>query len=193
MTKKIKNEISRRKKSGALERARADSMSSPDLSPLLDALDRFDAADAGLTIEQWQALPEIEQIRRWEDFEDRKLAGPATLEAYREQKRRLFEAGEFRPECGQPMWLRSEYAREDPRKVANELAQLVFHGMSATGEILKQTIAAMECRTRRGWLGTGLGFAELKLRVEEEIDRLGLREQFNEALAEASDFERTIQ
>jgi hypothetical protein len=164
-----------------------------DMTHLLESLEQREAHDAKMSVDEWRALPEIEQIRRWEEIEDRKFAGGG-LEAYRQQIRRRFEAGSFRPEYGQPMWLRTEYAREHPQKIANELAQLVFHGLTASGEILKHTIAAMECRTHRGWLGTGLGFAELKLRVEEEVDRLGLREQFNEALArEAANFERTIQ
>jgi hypothetical protein len=170
--------------------------SSGSFATLLAKLDADDARDAGMPLREWLALTEIEKIRRWEDFQDGQFAGPReTLQEYRSRKRLAFEAGELRDEYGMPMWLRTAYAQEDPQKIAAELARLVFHGMSATGDLLKQTIAAMECRTRRGWLGTGLGFAELKLRVEEEIDRLGIAQQFNEELAKlAARFaERNIQ
>lgn len=162
---------------------------SGDFSALLRKLDEDEAADAGMPLDQWLALPEVERIQRWEHVEDRKFAGKTPLELYRLRKRAAFEAGELRN--GAPMWLRSEYAQEDPQKIANDLARLVFYGAGATGEILAQTIVAMECRTHRGWLGTGLGFAELRARVEEEVDRLGLREQFNEELAQFA--ERNVQ
>jgi len=163
---------------------------------LMDAIDAADAADAKMPIEDWLGLSELKRIELWENFQDQRFAGSGSMGAYRREKRLAVEAGTLRREySGMPSWLRREYAMEDPAGFALDFAKLIFHGTTATGALLQKTIEAMEFRTHRGWLGTGLTFTELKARVEEEVDWLGLREQFDAALAAlASDFaERQIQ
>lgn len=81
---------------------------------ILAAMERTEAEHAGMSIPEWRALSEHEQIRRTENAEDFRFAAPQhlTVSEYRARRREQFEAGCFRPEVGLPMWLRSEYARE---------------------------------------------------------------------------------
>ena len=158
-----------------------------EMQCLLAALDEAQARNAGMDVAAWRALPEHEQIRLQEDFDDSQFAHEnqrTTLEAYRADRRRLIEAGKLRPDCGFPQWLRDQYAAERPVGVIVEYLDLLTTGATAGGEALGVILLEIDRRTGRGFIGTGLPFAEAKSRLLEEIDRAGLTAYFREAEAQ---------
>jgi hypothetical protein len=166
-----------------LNDAEFEEQSRLNMQRLFDVSDRIDADDAGLRIEHWRALEERERIKLWEHSQDSKYARDQhlTLNDYRAQWRGNFEAGNyFRPECGQPQWLRDAYARERPAEVAVEYLELITQGEIATGNRLLELIGKIDARTGRGFVGMGDSFAAAKERLLAEIARAGLTDYFEE-------------
>jgi hypothetical protein len=156
------------------------------LSDLLDVMDEYEAKDAGLTLAEWESLPESEQIRFREDYLDRQYASGnnRALENYRTVRRALIEASELEKEFGFPQWLRDQYAKERPAEIVVEYLGLLTEGATADGEALQEILRKIDARTGRGFIGTELPFAEARERLLEEIDRVGLGEFFREAEAQ---------
>lgn len=155
-----------------------------DQMTLLRALvDQVEATNAGVPLEQWTALSKKDRIRLTEDSSDLAYAKDQrqTLEEYRTQKRVHIEAGHCREDYGFPQWLRDQYAKENPAKIAVEYLNLLMSGERAVGEDLKEIIRQIEARSLGGWGGAEMTFAEAKERLLEEIDRVGLGEFFREA------------
>ena len=194
MTKKIKSEIAERQARACdkrqqehAKRRRAkgqdDSTSAAEAARLIDVLDTAEARDAGLTLAEWRALSEPERTRLFEDAEDAKFAADSgmTLAEFRRERRRRIEAGGMRePYTGFPSWLRDMYAAECPVEIAVEFLSLLRALETATGPALKEILTKIAQRTWRGW-AIERTVEEARTLLLEEIDRLGLREIFNEA------------
>jgi hypothetical protein len=169
-----------------MHRGNQELQTGKSLSDILDVMDEYDAKDAGLTLAEWESLPESEQIRLREDCEDRRFASDnrRTLENYRDVRRAVIEASELRKEFGFPQWLRDQYAKERPAEVVVEYLGLLTEGATADGEALQEILWKIDARTRRGFCGTELPFAEARQRLLEEIERVGLGEFYREAEAQ---------
>jgi len=65
-----------------------------DFARLWEAYEEYSARDVGMTVDGWRALPETEQNRLAENFEDAKFAADQglTLTEYRVRKGRKFVA-----------------------------------------------------------------------------------------------------
>jgi hypothetical protein len=191
-TKKIRAEITERKQRARAQRkeehARRPTHGNVRHADLSSVIATIEARDAGLTVEEWQALPESEQIRLQEDRLDSIYAREnhrTTLEAYRQQKRREIEAGELLPQYGFPQWLRDEYAQERPAETVVEYLNLLTEGATATGPALQEILKKIQARTASGFVGAAMTFPEAKQRLLAEIERVGLTELFGVAVAEA--------
>jgi hypothetical protein len=194
VTKKIKSEIAERQARASDKRQRehakrraqgedVDRMSAAEAARLIDALDTAEARDAGLTLAEWRALSEPERTRLFEDAEDQKFAADCgmTLAEFRREKRGRIEAGGMRePYLGFPSWLRDQYAAERPVEIAVEYLSLLNALDITTGPAQKEVIKKIAERTWRGW-AIERTVEEARTLLLEEIDRVGLREIFNEA------------
>jgi hypothetical protein len=190
VSKKTKSEIAerqarasdKRQQEIARRRARggdADSMSAAEAARLIDTLDTAEAADSGLTLAEWRALTESQRVKLWEDSQDSNRE--MTLTEFRREMRRRIEAGEMRdPYTGFPQWLRDQYAAERPVEVAIEYLSLLRALETTTGDALKEVIRKIAERTWRGW-AIERTVEHARTLLLEEIDRVGLREIFNEA------------
>jgi hypothetical protein len=190
--KKVRAEITERKQrervKRAQEHARRPTHGNARHADLASVIATIEARDAGLTVEEWQALPESEQIKLQEDYLDKTYAQDnycTTLEIYRRQMRKQIEAGELRPEYGLPQWLRDEYARERPAETVVEYLNLLTEGATATGPALQEILKKIQARTASGFVGAAMTFPEAKQRLLAEIERVGLTELFGVAVAEA--------
>jgi hypothetical protein len=146
--------------------------------------EELEARDAGKTLAEWLALSESERIRIWEDVEDTKFGKNSglTLTEFRQEKRKRIEAGENRGEFGGfPQWYRDLLAKEDPATVAVEYVRLL-NGLERTrGAALKEAIEKVSQYVWHGWTGVDRTKEEARELLLEEVDRLGLRELFDEA------------
>lgn len=195
-TKTIRHEISERNQQAHDKRLQqqrqrrangeegGDSMSAAEVARLIDALDTANARDAGLTLAEWRALSECERVNAWENSEDSKFAADQglTLADYRRRERSRREKGEGNPEhySGFPQWLRDEFATERPVEVAIEYLSLLRALETTTGPAQKEVTKKIAARTWRGW-ATERTVEEARALLHEEVNRVGLREIFNEA------------
>ena len=78
------------------------------------------------------------------------------------------------------MWYRDLLAQENPVAVAVEYLRLLNGLETARGAALKEVIAQIAQRTWRGW-AIERTVEEARSLLLQEIDRVGLREIFDEA------------
>jgi hypothetical protein len=153
--------------------------SSGSLQALVQKMDEYDARDAGLSLEAWMALPEGERIRVLGKREDEKFAKNEgmTLVEYHAERRKVFESGQS--SYGPPQWLRDEYANENPEVLTAKYFEWLAAARTATGNGLKRLSCLVSAHTGRGFVDPDWSFEEMRLRLESEIDRAGLRAHYD--------------
>jgi hypothetical protein len=152
-------------------------------------LERYTPDFLGMSDEQWRALSDNERLHHEEMVSDLKYCHDqhVSLEQWRAQKRGQFEAGLFRPEYGPPAWLRSQYAAERPVEVVLQYLALLERGAVATGDDSVGIHREIQRHTLRGWtFGGETAWEDRRARLMREIDRVGLRELFDEAERQAA-------